>query len=191
MKTPTWATVVGIAMIVLGGCSVMNDIKSITLPVILEKQKSLMTKKMHEARTHAQDSVATKLDSVATADDDREESFDKKQKKVDEMLKLSEFSKTWIVRFGYIGVFSAVLYLVGGIFLLVRKSFSIKLAYAVLIISILSSAAQAVVLTSGQSSGIIALSTGLSQLFGIVIDIILMAVIFSSDKEAYSQQNLS
>ena len=40
MKTPTWATVIGILMIVFGGCSVMNDIKSITLPALLEKQKS-------------------------------------------------------------------------------------------------------------------------------------------------------
>lgn len=169
----------------------MNDIKSITLPAILEKQKALVKGKMEEARTHAADSSATKIDSLATADDDPKESFDEKQKKVDEMLKLSDFSKTWIVRFGYVGVFSAVLYILGGIFLLVRKSFSIKLAYAVLIFSILSSAVQAAVLTSGESSGIIALSTGLSQLLGVVVDIILIAIIFASDKEAYSDQNLS
>ena len=51
MKTPTWATVIGILMNVFGGCSVMNDIKSITLPAMLEKQKSLVQEKMKEART--------------------------------------------------------------------------------------------------------------------------------------------
>ena len=196
MKTPTWATVTGILMIVFGGCSVMNDIKSITLPSILEKQKSFMEKKMKEAKAHEmeEDSIAkanAPADSVARAEDyndedeDAEESFEEKEKKVEEALKLPEFSKIWIIRFGYVGLVSAVLYAIGGIFLLVKKPFSIKLAYTVLGISIVTSAVQAAVLVSGQSSGIIALSTGLSQLVGVLVDIIMIAVIFTSDKEAY------
>lgn len=194
MKTPTWATVTGILMIVFGGCSVMNDIKSITLPTMLEKQKSLVQEKMKEARTHQleEDSIANaSADSLAQAgnddieEDEEEESFEEKEKKVDEMLKLPEFSKIWIVRFGWVGLVSAILYAIGGIFLLVKKPFSIKLAYVVLGISIITSATQAAVLTSGSSSGIIALTTGLSQLVGVLIDIILIAVIWTSDKEAY------
>ncbi|HEY3429652.1 MAG TPA: hypothetical protein VGK39_03175 [Cyclobacteriaceae bacterium] len=198
MKTPTWATVTGILMIVFGGCSVMNDIKSITLPSILEKQKSFMEEKMKEAKAHEmeEDSIAmanTPADSLAKAegdhnegeDEDVKESFEEKEKKVEEALKLPEFSKIWIVRFGYVGLVSAVLYAIGGIFLLVKRPFSIKLAYTVLGISIVTSAVQAAVLVSGQSSGIIALSTGLSQLVGVLVDIIMIAVIFTSDKEAY------
>jgi hypothetical protein len=196
MKTPTWATVTAILMIVFGGCSIVNDIKSITLPGMLEKQKGIIKEKMDEARTHAkEDSIknAEAPDSLARAenDDDDEESFEKKQKKVEEAMKLPEFSKIWIVRFGYVGLVSAALYIVGGIFLLVRRNFSIKLAYAVLIVSIVMSAAQAIVLTSGSSSGIIALTTGLGQLVGIAVDIIMIAVIFASDKDAYAPQNFS
>jgi hypothetical protein len=88
-------------------------------------------------------------------------------------------------------LFSAALYILGGVFLLVRRNFSIKLAYAVLGISILCSGAQAAVLTSSSSSGIIALSTGLGQVLGIIVDIILLAIIFTQDKEAYASQNLS
>ena len=191
MKTPTWATFTAIMMIVFGGCSIVNDIKSITLPGMLEKQKGVIKEKMEEARAHAiEDSIknAEAPDSVSRAendDDDDEESFGEKQKKVEEAMKLPEFSKIWIVRFGYVGLVSAALYILGGIFLLVRRNFSIKLAYAVLIVSIITSAAQAIVLTSGSSSGIIALTTGLGQLVGIALDIILIAVIFASDKEAY------
>jgi hypothetical protein len=198
MKTPTWATVTGILMIIFGGCSVVNDIKSITLPGMLDSQRGLIKEKMDEAKAHAkEDSVsrANAADSSATADDadedddDEEENvektFEEKEKEVEEALKLPEFSKIWIVRFGWIGLASAVLYAFGGIFLLVKKPFSIKLAYAVLIFSIATSAAQAAVLTSGESSGLIALTTGLSQLVGVLIDIILIAVIYSSDKEAY------
>jgi hypothetical protein len=187
MKTPTWATVTGILMIVFGGCSVMNDIKSITLPAVLEKQKGLVKEKMEEARAHAKEDSLSRVasaDSLST-DEDAEESFEEKEKKVEEAMKLPEFSKIWIVRFGYVGLFSAALYIVGGIFLLVKRGFSIKLAYSVLIVSIVTSGAQLAVLTSGSSSGIIALTTGLGQIVGIIIDIILMSVIFASDKEAY------
>jgi hypothetical protein len=111
MKTPTWATVTAIMMIVFGGCSIVNDIKSITLPGMLEKQKGLIKKKMDEARTHAiEDSIknAEAPDSLARAenddeDDDDKESYGEKQKKVEEAMKLPEFSKIWIVRFGYVG----------------------------------------------------------------------------------------
>ena len=189
MKTPTWATLTGILMIVFGGCSIVNDIKSITLPVMLEKQHGIMKEKMEEARTHArEDSLenAKVADSLGVDEDgDVEETFEQKEKKIEEAMKLPEFSKIWIVRFGYIGLSSAALYILGGIFLLVRRNFSIKLAYGVLVFSILTSAAQAIVLTSGSSSGIIALTTGLGQLVGIAVDIILGAVIFASDKEAY------
>lgn len=166
----------------------MNDIKSITLPVMLEKQHGIMKEKMEEARTHArEDSLenAKVADSLGVDDGDVEETFEQKEKKIEQAMKLPEFSKIWIVRFGYIGLSSAALYILGGIFLLVRRNFSIKLAYGVLIFSILTSAGQAIVLTSGSSSGIIALTTGLGQLVGIAVDIILGAVIFASDKEAY------
>jgi uncharacterized membrane protein HdeD (DUF308 family) len=196
MKTPTWATTIGIIMIVLGGCSVMNDIKSVTLPSDLEKAMTIMKKEKGKAKLNKQDSTTMAvIDSLETEDRDPEEdsiSFaGGKKQSVEQFLELTDFTKTWIVRFGYIGLFSAVLYILGGVFLLVRRRFSIKLVYAVLGISILCSGAQAAVLTSSSSSGIIALSTGLGQVLGIIVDIILLAVIFTQDKEAYAPQNLS
>lgn len=185
MKTPTWATAIGIMMILFGGCSVMNDIKSITMPAMLEKQRGLVKEKMEEARANATDSLTT-ADSLAVAEaGDDAESFEEEQKKIEEIMTLPEFTKTWVVRFGYMGLFISAFYILGGVFLLVRRNFSIKLAYTVLVVSILFSGSEAGVLLSSSSSGVIALTTGLSQFVGIVIDIILLAVIFSSDKEAY------
>lgn len=189
MKTPTWGTVIGIMMIVFGGCGALNDIKAISMPEQLVKQKELIKDKIEEEKASEQDSVSTEdMDSLpaTTAEDKEEILFFGKKQSVEEMLDLSEFTKTWIVRFGYIGAFVSLLYILGGVFLLVRKTFSIKLVYAALVISILCSGAQAAVLTSSSSSGIIAITTGLSQIFGIIIDIILLAVVFSSDKEAYA-----
>ncbi len=188
MKTPTWGTVIGIMMIVFGGCSALNDIKAISMPETLAKQKEIIRDTMAEENAK-EDSVRTEdTDSLATttAEDDENVSFFGNKQSVEEILDLSEFTKTWIVRFGYIGAFVSLLYMLGGVFLLVPKYFSIKLVYAALVISILCSGAHAAVLTSSSASGIIAIATGLSQIFGILVDIILLAVIFSSDKEAYS-----
>ena len=189
MKTPTWGTAIGIVMIVFGGCGALNDIKAISMPEELAKQKELMKDKMKEERSASQDSPGTEsTDSIAntTTENEEEISFFGKKQSVDEILDLSEFTKTWIVRFGYIGAFVSLLYMLGGVFLLVRKPFSINLVYAALVISIFCSGAQAAVLTSSSSLGIIAITTGLSQIFGIIIDIVLLAIVFSSDKEAYA-----
>ena len=192
MKTPTWGTVIGILMIFFGGCGALNDIRAISMPEQLAEQKELMKKKIEKRKQKKlaeQDSVTTtEIDSISTAsteDGNKEVDFFGKKQSVEEILELSEFTKTWIVRFGYIGAVVSILYVLGGVFLLVRKSFSIKLVYAALVISILCSGAQAAVLTSSSATGLIAKTTGLSQIFGILIDIVLLAVVFSSDKEAY------
>lgn len=195
MKTPTWGTVIGIIMIFFGGCGALNDIRAISMPEQLAEQKELMKSRMEKEKQKKlteQDSVSTtETDSVSTtAEDDKEIDFFGKKQSLDEILELPEFTKTWIVRFGYIGAVVSFLYLLGGVFLLVRKSFSIKLVYAALVLSILCSGAQAAVLTSSASSGVIAITTGLSQIFGILIDIVLLAVVFSSDKEAYKADAL-
>jgi hypothetical protein len=193
MKTPTWGTVIGIMMIIFGGCGALNDIRSISMPEELAKQKELVKKKLDEKHAKRDSLNITETDSlVTTAEEEKKEvSIFGHNHKVEEMLDLSEFTKTWIVRFGYIGAFVSLLYALAGVFLLKPKAFSIKLVYAALIISILCSGAQAAVLTSSSAGGFIAITTGLSQFVGIIIDIILLSVVFASDKEAYAVENLS
>lgn len=188
MKTPTWGTAIGVIMILFGGCGALNDFGAINMPEKLAKQKAIMKEKLEEAESVEQDSVTTTTEDSVSTEEEEIDFFGEKQS-IDEVLTLSDFTKTWIVRFGYIGVVVSFLYMLGGVFLLVRKPFSIKLVYTALIISILCSGAQAAVLTSSSSSGLIAMSTGISQIFGIVIDVILLAVVFSSDKDAYNFNN--
>ncbi len=170
MKTPTWGTVIGIIMIFFGGCGALNDMKTISMPEELARQKELMKSTVAEKEVEKDSVRYGNIDSLTSTStkDDEEISFFGKKQSVEEMLELSAFTKTWIVRFGYIGVFASLLYLLGGIFLLIKKTFSIKLVYAALIISILCSGAQTAVLTSSSSSGIIAAST-VSQIFSSLI----------------------
>lgn len=218
MKTPTWGVVIGILMILFGGCSVMNDINAIRMPAMLEKQKAIFHEKMEERKNEERDEDTEqeedKDDEYADEDAELEEEYDdgtdqdtineddgsfhfeidtdeddpdEAIEKVENILNLSEFTKTWIVRFGYIGVVVSALYLLAGVFLLIPKKFSIKLAYTALILSIVVSGVSAVVLTTDSSStGFIGLFTGFSQIFGVIIDIVLLAIIFASEKEAYT-----
>jgi Na+-translocating ferredoxin:NAD+ oxidoreductase RnfD subunit len=201
MKTPTWATVIAVIMIVFGGCGAINDIRSISMPEKLEEGKEKI--KIKADKKALQDSTAiAALDSTetagadsiaATSDGDADKAdipfFGKKSQ--EEILTLSEFSKTWIVRFGYIGAVVSLIYLVGGIFLLVRRVFSIKIVYAALAISILCAGAQTSILTSTAAGDFMSKMVGLSQLPSILIDIVLLAVVFASDKDAYKEENLS
>jgi len=185
MKAPTWGTAIGVMMIIFGGCSVMNDLQSINLPGVLEKQKVIINDTIEE-NAEEDSLVSEQIDSLGTPEKDGIDAFQDPKKIAEEVLTLSEFTKTWIVRFGYIGVGVSLLYILGGIFLLTPRKLSIPIAYAALIVSIAFSGIQAVVLTSsGSASGIIALTSGFSQIFGIIIDIILLSIVFASDKEAY------
>jgi hypothetical protein len=185
MKAPTWGTAIGVIMIIFGGCSVMNDLQSINLPGVLEKQKVIINDTLEE-NAEEDSLVSEQIDSLGTPEKDGVDAFQDPKKIAEEVLTLSEFTKTWIVRFGYIGVGVSLLYILGGIFLLTPRKLSIPIAYAALIVSIAFSGIQAVVLTSsGSASGLIALTSGFSQIFGIIIDIILLSIVFASDKDAY------
>lgn len=104
---------------------------------------------------------------------------------VNKILYMSDFTKTWMIRFGYLGLIMGLLYIIGGVFLLILKPFSVNLAYGVLILSIIFSVIQALTLSGDASRGIVALTAGFSHAFGIIIDIVLIVVILASDKTAY------
>jgi len=103
---------------------------------------------------------------------------------MDDVFNMSENTKMWTIRFGYIGMFLALIYFLGGLFLLIPKPFSIKLAYAALAVSVIFKLVQWQVL-SAESGGIMQAMSGVGAIFSVVIDLILLAVIFSCEKHAY------
>lgn len=74
-----------------------------------------------------------------------------------------------------------------GVFLLLKKPFSIPLVYIALTASMVVTLAQYMVLSSDSSGGILAAVTGTGQLFGIIIDLVLLIVVITVDKSAYNQ----
>lgn len=179
MKTPTWVTVVGICMILFGGCGEISSIQKTYLPYMVEMQSKMLENMSNLPTPGNYDSLAN--DSTRVINDN----FKNMTKGMQSMFEMSEDTKMWTVRFGYIGVFTNLIYILGGVFLLVRKRFSIKLAVGALLLSIIFGITQSIVLTT-TSTSFLAKSAGFGNVFGIVVDIVLIIVIFSMDKSYFS-----
>lgn len=186
MKTPTWAIVIGICLILLGGCSVTKNIQSIKMPEMLEMQQEMMEKISSSSTTNYSDSLST-LSKVDSSNIQNAEVFKNMTAGMKDIFAISEFTKTWTVRFGYIGLIVSIIYILSGVFLLIRKSFSIKLVCCTLIMSIIFSAIQSFVMASDSTGGFMSKFAGFGNTFGIVIDIILFVVIISIDKSDYQE----
>ncbi len=184
MKTPTWAIVIGICLMLFGGCSLTKNIQSINMPDMIEMQQNMMEKMAGSTTSINSDSLfeASNRDTTNVQNIDM---FKNIAERMQDMFAMSEFTKTWTVRFGYIGLFVSIIYILSGIFLLIKKGFSIKLVYIALITSIVFSGVQSLVLASDTSGGFIAKSASFGNMFGIIIDIILIVVLVSMDKSDY------
>jgi hypothetical protein len=188
MKTPTWGYIVGVCMMFFGGCGVVSNLQQISTPKVLDMQRKVFDG-MANNEKDADSLVPRSLDSLGITIDQKKlsKAFGKMSKSIESAFHMSDFTRTWMVRFGYIGLFTAVIYILGGVFLLIKRRFSLKLAYGAIVLSILFNITRWLVLTLGSTKDdFVGYTTGSLHLFGLVIDIILIVVIIASDKTAYS-----
>ncbi len=223
MKPPKWAYVIGILMLLFGGCGMVQDYQTIHAPKFLDMGESIFDeiteeiaedieedlKEQQEENTESESSLSdTTVDTTnlsdnnetidsedesansASSDDDTngdQRNDDLKEiEMVKDMLNVSDYYKTWMVRFGYVGIVVSILFIFAGVFMMIPKNFSIPFAYAVLGISLVVGIVQYIIFSRDDSSGMVTMFSGVSVIFSVVIDIILLAVIIASDKDAYS-----
>jgi len=186
MKAPTWAVVIGIFMILFGSCSINSSVQSINAPDMIEMQQEMM-KNMSKGFTNTPiDSLdLTSLDSLRETNGEANQRLEAMNETMGKFFYMSDHTKKWTVRFGYIGIAVSLLYILGGVFLFIIKPYSLKLAFTGLILSIIFGISQMMVLTSEPSSGFIALASGYSKIFGVVIDIVFLIIVATADKTPY------
>lgn len=212
MKPPTWAYVIGILMLLFGGCGVIQDYQNIHAPKFLEmgegivdeiereieediREERIEAKKEYEE--HSSESVkseeemdssqesSSESEEMTSSEDEESHDGQEELEMVKNILNVSDYYKTWMVRFGYIGIVISVLFILAGIFLMIPKKFSISLAYGVLGLSIIVGIIQYIIFSQDDSSGMVTMFSGLSVIFSVVVDFILLAVIVASDKDVY------
>ena len=209
-QTPTWAIIVAILMMLIGGCGIKNDIQYINIRSMLAMKDKFMNKIDASIEKEKDSLAAVSPDAVAvdtltmdTISEEAEDDFvntdtsaidiNGEKKDINEVkdmiegfLDVPEETIQWMIRLGYIGLFFSVLFLVGGLFLLIKKDFSIQLAYTVLGANIAFSIFKWVML-SGKGGSILAISNSIGAAFSIIISIIVGIIIVSCDKSHYEE----
>ena len=205
-QTPTWAIIVAILMMLVGGCGIKNDAQSINIRTFLSLKDKIVNKIETKKNRTSKESIDTNLSanikeetidsgdvdyaenvvSEDTLKSDSSKSDDEINVKemVDDMLNIPEETIVSIIRFGYIGLFFSFLFIVGGIFLLIKKKFSLKLAYGVIAANIVFAIIKWTVL-SGKGGTLLSIGNSVGAAFTIFIALILFIVIVSCDKSHY------
>ncbi|MBS1625445.1 MAG: hypothetical protein JST83_15570 [Bacteroidetes bacterium] len=193
MKTPTWAYIVGILMMLLGGCNTLKNIQLVLTPTIMENQKAMMKSFTSTASAKADTVRESHGDSSVIVIQKTQSPFANKEmsQTMEKIFFMSDFQKKWVVRLGCIGFIPALIYILAGLFFVMRKWFAVKVAYLALVLATCFSIARTLILSHDASTGFLAMSAEFGTLFGIMIDVILLIVIIASDKSAYRKAEVS
>ncbi len=172
-------------MIFFGIMNLFSSIQAIDTPEILEKQQNMMDAITKGIVHQELDSTVIVNDTIVESGEDQNFAFTEISKQMKEMMKVSDFSMKWIVRFGYVGIIIALVYLSGGLFLIAKNSFSISMAYFALSLNIVFSIVKTLVLSSDTSNSLMAMGYRYGEIFSLILDVVFIVIIFTSNKEAY------
>ncbi len=164
-KAPTWAIILCVLMCLMGGCGSLSHFNEINYRSQLAFQQEIMDNMNSNSEfEEMQDSIASTFD---------------------EIINPSEYQIRWTINFGYIGFIVSALFIFGGIFLLVIKPFSIKLAYAALFFSIGVSILKAIIMIGFYESSLISNFASFGNFFSIGLDFVLLIILYTGSKEVY------
>jgi len=185
MKTPTWAYIIGILMLLVGGCGAVKDMQSINTQTILDMQKTMLKGMSENIKSNDNDTIASTKSNT-----EQVEIINNMSKSMEKMFYMSDYTKKWRVRFGYIGLVLSVIYVIAGLFLIIPRSFSMKLVYVTLGLCILFGIIQILVFSRDEAKGIIAMTSLYSYMFSIIFDVVILIAILGANKSAYKIENI-
>ncbi len=165
MKRPTWVTVVGVCGIVLGCFGLLGSVQAMMMPTVMEFQKEIFAGLQEEMGR-------------------QQEGGEKVFEALNKMWDVPEWFNTWSVAAGVIGLFVSGFYIIASIFLLQIKRSSIQLFYTALSICICFALVKGIVAVSAMT--IMGMSMMVWSVLGLIINIILLAVVATSDKKVFS-----
>ena len=205
MKRPGWAIIIGIVMLLFGGCGACNRATEIMLPSINEIVEESILEAKENQDNELDPEKAARRDSIKAHNTTKLEDLSEEDRKVldflsdtimvDEnnnvdmeatilgMAHVSDYRQTWVTRFAYIGIFIAILFIIGGIMLLRFKKYTIPLVITGLALSMAANIAQIVIYSMDKESGSIFGSLGSIGFYvSIAFDILLLILVMVLDK---------
>ena len=187
MKRPTWATIVGILAIIFGGVGIFGGALEMAMPSMLEVQNEMIVS-FSESIT---------LDSKDTSKMSLEIEKDGEKQKVDmskifedmhEQFQFPNWYISWAMVIGLISMAAAALYFLSGIFILMTKSYSIKMLYIAIGVSIFWALFKIIIYS--QSGNFMLMAKTPNSVASLFIDIILIIVVLVGSKEAFSAKKV-
>lgn len=191
MEMPTWAKIIGVMMIIFGGCGVAGNLSTALNPDYLNKMDDMMTEAKSEILKEVKENDQTdslQVDTMAVQADIEVDSLDKgKEFVLDFMdkMNMSDYLKKWLYIFSIMGVIMGLLFLLGGLFLFIKKTFSIKLALGVIAMSLCYDLFRIIIMNMDEGAGFISGFSNLGNYLSLVIDIFLLIIIAIGDKTFY------
>lgn len=202
MKRPTWAIVIGIFMLLFGGCGALSKIGDIKTPEMVdlmnesfEEIEANAKEDMDEETLEVRDSMRKKNVNELSEDEKKMMELFSDSIQVDSMqnvdfestmksaFNISEYRQTWMVRFGYIGLAVAILFLIGGIMLLASRKYTIPVVLSVFAISMAFGIFQLVIYAADTETGkMIGKLGSIGIYFSIALDIIFLIMVMVFDK---------
>lgn len=207
MSKPGWTTVVGILMLLIGGCGTFDKIGEINSDKFVNAFDMAMENSMDESkkrRTENSDSIKqVKLSDLDSADRkglsiltdsivvDSLNNVDM-EATMKSVLNISDYRKKWMVRFGWAGLVVALLFVLAGVLLLASKKYTIQIVLGTLALSLLLAVFQLFIYAGDDSTGkIIGIGANIGIAFSIFIDLILLIVVMVSDKSYFKPVHIT
>ena len=186
MKRPTWATVVGVLGIIFSCLGILGAGQEIIMPKIFKFQKEMISDFKEIIQEEIEKERANQLDQEGGINSSADipmgifQSFIK-------MMDFPDWFGTWSIISGILKLLVSGFFLLASIRLLQIKPSSIRLFYWAAGSSIALGVLKGMVALSAVSFMAIAMMFG--GVFGIVIDIVLIIIVATGNKEAFFRQS--
>ena len=186
MKRPTWATVVGVLGIIFSCLGILGAGQEIMMPKIFKLQKEMFSdfEKIIQEETEKERTNQTDQEGENKSSSEIPMGIFKSFTK---MMDFPDWFGTWLIISGILKLLVSAFFLLASIRLLQMKTSSIKLFYWAAGSSIALGVLKGIVALSALSFMAIAMMFG--GVFGIVIDIVLIIIVATGNKEAFFSQS--
>ena len=186
MKRPTWATVVGVLGIIFSCLGILGAGQEIIMPKIFKFQKEMFSdfEKIIQEETEKERTNQTDQEGENKSSSEIPMGIFKSFSK---MMDFPDWFGTWSIISGILKLLVSAFFLLASIHLLQMKTSSIKLFYWAAGSSIALGVLKGIVALSAVSFMAIAMMFG--GVFGIVIDIVLIIIVATGNKEAFFGQS--
>jgi len=204
MSLPTWATVIGVIMLLFGGCGVLQNVQKINSPSALDELSAEfgdveyeISKELGRAKEDRSE-ASSDIDSLSSGVEKEYEPLSEEDSagiamfedvfgSIDNILTFSDYYKKWIVRLGIIGLIASIFYAIAGLIIIMGKKYGAKVCIAALIASTISVIFQIVIISMDKESGFAAKAGNVTNYFVILVNIILFIIIMASDKSYFDE----